>query len=98
MARAGLTRVSHIEILGTVPLVAKITHDESGVELHAPFGESRDIREIAGVNVIDVERLNAPAVRPEFETVEAVRCARHGVANRARLEEGRRLGKRGEAR
>ena len=89
---------SDIEILGAVPLMAKIPHDESAIELYASSGKPRVIGEVARVHFIHLERLNTPAVRPKLETVEAAFGPRHGVANGPRLEEGGGLGQGREGR
>src|ERR1043166_6170211 len=64
---------SNLEILGTVPLMPDIPHDESTIELYTSLGESCLVGKVAGMYFLDLERLHPPAVgskKPEASARE----------------------------
>ena len=71
------TRRLDVEILGTVPFVRDISHDESAVELYASFWESCLVGEVAGMYLLDLERLDPPAMGSKLDPVETSSLTRY---------------------
>src|ERR1043166_9590971 len=89
---------SNLEILGTVPLMPDIPHDESTIELYTSLGESCLVGKVAGMYFLDLERLHPPAVGSKLVPVETSGLTRHGVPEGSGFKKAGGLGQRGETR
>jgi len=72
------------------PPVGDVAHDQGAVELDTTVGKGGAVGEVAGVHLIDLERLEVPGVGAELQALEAVAVAGGRVAGRAGFEEVRR--------
>src|SRR5438132_910270 len=77
-----------MEIRHALPLVRDVPHEEGGVELDAPLGKPRLVREIGGVNRFQQQWLYLPHLRAKTHAVQPVAVPRRRVSQGTGFKEG----------
>src|SRR4051812_9606186 len=77
----------NVEIVRAVPFMFDIAHDERMIKFNRAFRESGSFAKITRIDIRNFQRLNLPLTGSQLEAVESFRFARHGISNRAFLEE-----------
>src|SRR5262245_59639413 len=92
MPRTGMLICSpgiDVQIIGRMPFVLNVPHNQSSVKGRTALWKLRSIREIARKNSLHEQRFHLPALRPQFDSIQPVFASRGRVSKRSRLEESR---------